>query len=235
MTDAQVAASAYPTEWSVAQVMSHLGSGAEIFRAYLTAGLEGTPAPGAEVFEPVWAEWNDKSPPEQAHDGIRADARFVEFVDGFDEAQRETWRLEMFGGEQGLTDVLGFRLNEHALHTWDIAVALDPSATLLPEAAELVVTRLELVARYTGKPPSSPVEVEVTTDNPSGSFQLRATADGVSLTAMADGPIATGATLRLPAEALIRLVYGRLDAEHTPPLEIDGVDLDTLRQIFPGP
>jgi len=40
--------------------------------------------------------------------------------------------------------------------------------------------------------------------------------------------------LRLPAEALVRLVYGRLDPAHTPALEARGVDVDELRRIFPG-
>jgi len=40
--------------------------------------------------------------------------------------------------------------------------------------------------------------------------------------------------LRLPAEALIRLVYGRLDEAHTPPAETAGIELDDLRQIFRG-
>ena len=40
--------------------------------------------------------------------------------------------------------------------------------------------------------------------------------------------------LRLPAEALIRLIYGRLDPAHTPPAEAREVDLDELRQMFPG-
>jgi hypothetical protein len=40
--------------------------------------------------------------------------------------------------------------------------------------------------------------------------------------------------LRLPAEAFVRLVSGRLGRAHTPPVEADGVDLDDLRQLFPG-
>ena len=37
----------------------------------------------------------------------------------------------------------------------------------------------------------------------------------------------------LPAEALVRLVYGRLDPDHTP--QVRGTaDLDELRRIFPG-
>jgi hypothetical protein len=39
----------------------------------------------------------------------------------------------------------------------------------------------------------------------------------------------------LPAEALIRLVYGRLDAAHTPPsVRVENIDLDALRRAFPG-
>jgi hypothetical protein len=40
--------------------------------------------------------------------------------------------------------------------------------------------------------------------------------------------------LRLPAEAVVRLVYGRLDPAHTPPVGSQEVDLDDLRPIFPG-
>jgi hypothetical protein len=40
----------------------------------------------------------------------------------------------------------------------------------------------------------------------------------------------------MPAESFIRLVYGRLDAEHTPPSVLgDEAALDQLRLVFPGP
>jgi hypothetical protein len=38
----------------------------------------------------------------------------------------------------------------------------------------------------------------------------------------------------LPAEAFVRLVYGRLDPDHTPPVETGGDELDALRKVFPG-
>ena len=38
----------------------------------------------------------------------------------------------------------------------------------------------------------------------------------------------------LPAEALVRLVYGRLDPDHTPSFDGDEADLDELRRAFPG-
>jgi hypothetical protein len=39
----------------------------------------------------------------------------------------------------------------------------------------------------------------------------------------------------MPAECFIRLVYGRLDPQHTPPLQADAATLDELRAVFPGP
>jgi hypothetical protein len=41
--------------------------------------------------------------------------------------------------------------------------------------------------------------------------------------------------VRMPAEALLRLTYGRLDAAHTPAsVSGDAGALDKLRAIFPG-
>ena len=39
-----------------------------------------------------------------------------------------------------------------------------------------------------------------------------------------------------PAEAFLRLVYGRLDPDHTPAVDLDAADvtLDELRRTFPG-
>jgi hypothetical protein len=42
------------------------------------------------------------------------------------------------------------------------------------------------------------------------------------------------AVLRLPAEAFIRLLLGRLDDEHTSGAETENVDLAALRRLFPG-
>jgi hypothetical protein len=40
---------------------------------------------------------------------------------------------------------------------------------------------------------------------------------------------------RLPGEAFVRLLSGRLDPDHPPTSVVgDGVELDTLRHAFPG-
>jgi hypothetical protein len=40
--------------------------------------------------------------------------------------------------------------------------------------------------------------------------------------------------LELPAESFCRLVYGRLDADHSPAVPANGEVLALLRRVFPG-
>jgi hypothetical protein len=122
------------------------------------------------------------------------------------------------------------RLNEHAMHTWDIEVVTEPSATLPAPVAELVVDNLELIARFTGKPTGDSTTITVATTDPQRGFTIDLTPEAVTLAA----GTADKADLDLPAEAFARLVYGRLDAKHTPAGE-HGPALDTLRRVFPGP
>src|SRR5450631_2349461 len=150
-------------------------------------------------------------------------------------APGENWRLTFFGGERGLGDLAQMRLGEHALHTWDVAVARDDKATVAEDAVELIVDTLPVLASMIGKPASEPLRVHVTTYDPERRFQLDAGPDGVSLSPAAPSPLPPGgAELRLPAEAFVRLVYGRLDDEHPAPAETAHVELGTLRGIFPG-
>jgi hypothetical protein len=182
----------------------------------------------------VWDQWNAKSPTEQAADAIRADAAFLARLDALTGAERDQWRLNLFGAEQGLADLLRFRLGEHALHTWDVAVALDPRATVAPDATALLVDVLDQFTGRLGKPTGDSLRVDVRTDAPQRRFLLEVGPDSVQLAPTGDDSADGTARLHLPAEALLRLVYGRLDAEHTPALEAEQVDLDVLRRVFPG-
>ncbi len=68
MTPEQVRAQSYCRDWNQAQVLSHLGSGAEISLLMLPGALgEAEPVSNA-AFGPVWDVWNAKSPDEQAAD-----------------------------------------------------------------------------------------------------------------------------------------------------------------------
>jgi uncharacterized protein (TIGR03083 family) len=238
LTEAQISAQSYDDEWTIGQVASHLGSGAEVFALFLDAGVQQTPAPGIEQFQPVWARWDAKSGPEQAADVLSADAAFADRLAALTPAERERWRLDMFGTEQTLAGLLQMRLGEHALHTWDAAVALDPAATVPDDATALIIDRLPSLVERVGKPSPEPHRLRVTTTDPSQEFLLDLTTDGARLEPVDPdsnaAPDATG-QLRLPGEAFVRLLYGRLDPDHTPTsVAADGVDLDTLRHAFPG-
>src|SRR5437763_1839363 len=83
----QLARRSYAPEWTIAQVLSHLGSQAEIFGLFLDAGLAGQDPPGRDAFPPVWEAWNAKSPPAQAADALRADQAVTERFESLDAAQ----------------------------------------------------------------------------------------------------------------------------------------------------
>jgi uncharacterized protein (TIGR03083 family) len=221
----------YASEWSIAQVLSHLGSGAEILGLWLDAGLAGQEPPGRDTIVPIWNAWNAKDPQAQARDGLRADEMTVERLESLDPGQKAQLRLHLFGMDLDVTGLARMRVSEHSIHTWDVAVALDPSVKVAPDAVGLLIDTVGQLAARSAKPDGKQRRLQASTTDPERHFVLE-TGEGVSLT-QSDGEEGLP-ELRLPAEAFVRLVYGRLDPAHTPPVEADGVDLDELRQLFPG-
>jgi uncharacterized protein (TIGR03083 family) len=221
----------YASEWSIAQVLSHLGSGAEIFGTFLEAGLAGQDPPGRDTFVSVWNEWNAKDPQAQAADSLRANEAAVEQFESLGPDQKAHVRLHLFGRDSDLTGLAQMRVSEHAIHSWDVAVALDPSATVAPDAVGLLIDTVGQLAARAAKPDGKQRRIRVSTSDPERHFILD-TGEAIGLSE-ADGEEGLP-ELRLPAEAFVRLVYGRLGPRHTPPVEADGIDLDELRQLFPG-
>jgi hypothetical protein len=90
----QLRAQAYPEKWNVADVISHLASGAVIMHRQLDANLAGTTLPD-DMASPIWDEWNAKSPDAKASDGLAADQAFLDRVESLGEADRARVRLAM--------------------------------------------------------------------------------------------------------------------------------------------
>lgn len=234
MTEEKAGAQSYDDEWSVAQVASHLGSGGELFTGFLGAGVNGEEVPGVEAMQPVWDAWNARDPLSQTRDAVTVNDTFLDRLDALTEGERTAWSLELFGATRDLDGFLRMRLSEHAVHTWDIAVSFDPTATLAEDVSAHIVEQLALVAAWTGQKNDDQVSVEVRTSAPERAFRLDLGPSGVQIGPSSDDTDAT-AVLSLPAEAFIRLVYGRLDPDHTPAsVEAQGIDLDLLRRTFPG-
>lgn len=220
---------AYPTEWTVAQVLSHLGSGAVIFRRRIGDARTGV-EPDDGFAPAVWAEWDAKAPTAQAADFLVADAALLEALRAVPADEQATVQVSLGPMSLPLATFAGMRLNEHALHSWDVAVTFDPAATVAPDAVDLVIDNLAMLAGFTATPVGEQRLVVATTE-PERRFTLASTAEAVEVTAGADA--AATPDLTLPAEAFIRVVYGRLDPDHSTVEE--SAALTTLRTMFPGP
>jgi uncharacterized protein (TIGR03083 family) len=232
----QVRGPSYCTDWTIAQVMSHLGSGAEISELMLPGALgEGEPV-GPDAFSPIWDTWNAKSPDAQAADGLAADEQQVERLEQLSDAELAKISLPFFGMDLDAVGLVRLRLGEHAMHTWDVAVAADPAAVVSADAVTLLIDNVpQFLAPRLGKPQEDPLRLRIRTTGPDRDYLLVA-ADTVSMTDASGDPAAEGVNeVRMPAEALLRLAYGRLDPAHTPAeVEADPADLNRLRAVFPG-
>ena len=237
MTPDQIRAQSYCRDWNNAQVLSHLGSGAEIALLGLPGALgEGEPM-ARDAFQPVWDVWNAKTPDAQAADAIESDERHVARLEGLTDEELAAARMDFFGMQLDAVGIIRLRLGEHVLHTWDLAVMQDPNATVQADAVDLLIDNVpQFLAPRLGKPLPEPFAVRITTTDPARDYLLTS---GESITmenwpgdeaGRADLPQVT-----MPAEALLRLSYGRLDPEYTPAsVTADPDTLNKLRAIFPG-
>ncbi|HEX6508514.1 MAG TPA: maleylpyruvate isomerase family mycothiol-dependent enzyme, partial [Chloroflexota bacterium] len=153
-------------DWTIAQVLGHMGSQAEIFMGWVTAALDGTEPAGQDFMQPIWDAWDARSPAEQAADSIAYNERFVERLEGLTDNDLARMHLNLFGMELDASGLPRLRLAEHALHSWDIAVALDPTTQLAPDAVALLIDTLGPLAGRVGKPQNKAFQLHVRTSDP---------------------------------------------------------------------
>jgi uncharacterized protein (TIGR03083 family) len=232
MGDVGLRASSHAEGWSVAQVLSHLGSAAEIGTVLLQRGIDGdASAPTPADTGPVWDRWNAMAPKEQHAQWIAADATHRAALRA---AADLPIRVAYFAGPLSVGDYAGYRLSEQSVHGWDVAVSVDPRATIAPTEVGLLWHRLNLVATRFRAPDVltrlSPRQIEVRTTSPNGVYCLTL---GAELYLLPCEPAEPSATLYGTAEAVLRLVYGRL--RDTDDVTAEGtVTLDDVRALFPG-
>ena len=219
------------SDWSVAQVLSHLGSGAEISRKPIaTAAGEQVEA---EDNQSIWARWDGSSPAQQASGFVEHDTAYLDTVESLSAEQLDSLQIDMgFLPEPvPLVVALGMRLNEVANHAWDVLVGLDPQAEIDAETAavlvELYTGPLAFMLGFSGKP-----------DLLDGEVRLAVPGGGVEITdkVVVSGAVADPtATLAGPDGAVIRLISGRLTPDHSEGVVVTGdVALEDLRKVFPG-
>jgi uncharacterized protein (TIGR03083 family) len=225
------------TEWPVSQVLSHLGSGAEIGLATLRASEAGAPPPTGDFNHKVWDRWNAMSAAEHASGFLESDERIVEAYEALDPDTRASLlvNLGFLPAPLDVATAARFRLSEFTMHQWDVAVAFDPTATLAREAVPLLFDQVGTLLGWIAKPENlkgRTATLALRLRDPDRSLGLDL-GERVELTGAPDQP---DGELTLPAEAWLRLAVGRLGPRYTP----DGVDLtgpltlDDLREVFPG-
>jgi hypothetical protein len=104
------------------------------------------------------------------------------------------------------------RLIEVLLHTWDVEVMSSPAATVPAAGVAEVVELFPATARRRGRVDGVERHVLLRTTDPDGSYVLETGPDEVTLTPKDAGPGAR----ELTGDALLRLMYGRLDDELAP-------------------
>jgi len=236
LTDDQLTATSAAAEWTVAQVLSHLGSGAEITTADLQAALGERTAPDDDFNPSVWDRWNAMSPVQQRARFLEHDAVLVAAFTALDQQQRETLQLTVGFAPAPLTvaSFAGMRLHETAHHGWDVRAAHDPGAGLRADSArvlaELFSHDIAFLLGFIAKPHAGTEAVLLDIADSGYGLSIN---DQVTLMAPVHDPTATFSG---PLEAAIRLLAGRLGPNHTPSgLEITGnTTLEHLRTVFPG-
>jgi uncharacterized protein (TIGR03083 family) len=221
-------------EWTVADVLSHLGSGAELSRRTLEVGIGDGPVPEADN-QAVWDRWNALPPADQASGFLEQNNALVQRLEGLGAEQKEALRLDLGFLPEPVTlaTYLGMRLNEAAAHSWDARVGLQPDAVIDDDSARLLLQHfsggLGFLLGFTGKPGELTEPVTLAADG----FGL---ALGEDVTVLAGTPEDATATFNGALESVLRLLSGRLKPKYTPEgVDVTGnVTLDDLRQVFPG-
>jgi uncharacterized protein (TIGR03083 family) len=236
LTADQLSGPSGASEWSVAQVLSHLGSGSEISRASLLAGLGESTAPDDTFNRSVWARWDAMAPAEQRAGFLEHDLALVEGLEALTAEQHSSLQIPIgfLPAPLSVAAYAGLRLGEVAHHSWDVRVAGDPEARLLdvsaPVHAEHLAGDLGFLLGFLGK--ADLIEDHVVLVVGDSGYRITI-ADKVTLEATAGEGTATftGAL-----EAALRLISGRLGPAYTPAdLTVTGnVTLDELRTVFPG-
>ena len=232
LTPGQLRAPSYDTDWTIAQVLSHLGSGAEIATLSLAAALGGRGQLDQGAFPAIWDAWNNRTPEMQAADSLTWDGEHVRRLEQLSDAELGSIGLDFFGRQLDAAGLVRLRLSEHAIHVWDVAVSIDPGATVAEDAIAPVLEQIAQLLQFVAKPAGDGFRVRLRTTAPDGDYLLEV-GESVTLSDWAEGSDTDG-EIRLPAEALLRLFYGRLDPAHTPEYSASGIDLDRLRAVFPG-
>jgi uncharacterized protein (TIGR03083 family) len=205
------------SEWDVAHVLSHLGSGAEIGLAALEQALSGPGAPPDGFNQSVWDRWNAMGPREHRDGFVAADQRLVERYEGLDATTREELRIDLgfLPAPVNVAAAVRMRLSEFTFHAWDVQAGAEPAVTLAPRAVPLLQDAVAPLLGWIAKPDALAgrgAHLAVDLSEPSDTLGL-ALGDRI---VVGERPVEPDGVFSGPTEAWLRLLTGRLKPANTP-------------------
>src|SRR5260370_6962220 len=109
----QISGQSYCTDWTIAQVLSHLGSGAEIATMMLPSALGRSEPVDRSAFQPIWDRWNAMSPDEQAAAGLMTDAQYIQMLDQLSDEDLASISFPFLGLTLDAVGLIRLRLAPH--------------------------------------------------------------------------------------------------------------------------
>ncbi|HLI26818.1 MAG TPA: maleylpyruvate isomerase family mycothiol-dependent enzyme [Chloroflexota bacterium] len=225
--------------WTARDVVAHLVFGVEIFQAYTEAYLEGRASPSVTLAARAERQAALAARPREAllDELEHLTDQFARLLDAQPAAALERPVPLPFGQFPFWWMSTG-RVNELALHHWDLRAPREPDARVASAALPFIVpTNLAAVPLLARGERQDGVWQLAITDMATEPRTLRVADGQVDVTA---GPSADArCTLRLDGDALVRLLWGRLDlarAIDTGRVQVAG-DRDhalALQRLFPG-
>lgn len=209
------------SEWTVGDVVGHLTWAGPYFAGLAERALAGDLSPAPDLPPPGEARRQriaKLAKETRAHHGPAIRAAFraanAQVYDCFAAVRDPDWDRPTAHRVGPLRYLLATRVNELALHGWDIRSVMEPPGHLRPESLPVLLALLELWAPLLYRPDpaqTDPVRLRCTFIDPNlPPRDLIVEAAGVRLTPAGSG--AADATLRGPAEVLPLLLLGRIDA-----------------------
>ena len=237
---ARWAAPSWCEGWSVQDVLTHLTEGTERWGMQTRAAVAGEAIPEFSPAERRAREEQVRAmpPAEMAAELERRNNAFFDWVEGLPAADLSRSVVPRPGGRQATAlDIAQLRLNELALHRWDVLAPTDPAARLDADTAALVMDYvlagagrlarggglegLRAVFRCEASGPGGgPVTmvcrdgaVQVTRGTPTTADPtLHLRAEGLRQLPPQESAV-VAVTVSLPAETLIRFIWGRVELE----------------------
>lgn len=157
--------------WSAADVAAHLAWNARLYVRSLGMGLSGEEPPppppgGGPKITPDFVRDRSIEVRRKLGDGVldsfeEHNALFIDMLDDLDPAVRETLTVPFLDFTYPLRRLIGQRINEVALHSWDVRSPADPQAALIEDAG---LASIELwcdtIARHLQPGPETRLRIE---------------------------------------------------------------------------